>query len=505
MGEETMRMKRGIIFMVKDFKILIFVVVLFLAPMLAPILVTPNTDNVILAENSAPTATPTRTPSSMPSPCETGRPLFVEAENCSNTSGIMNNGTYISSCDDGDWVSISLYVGCGHVPPRFFTTNVAVSAENAGKQIEFRNGSPTGTLLGTMTLTGTGGYAPNFAQQTFQFTGSMTGTGFVLTVYLVFKGGASIADFDWFRFDLSDTTTPPPPTPTIGGTSTPTPTISPTPSPILDTFYIYEVVTGEATNITTTTATLSGTAIRHLAIPNGYPLYTNNIEMALIYWEESDPANKITAGTVTTTYGTSYSLTTNINNLKPATTYMFQAIVQSGSTFYPDGEVKSFKTLDSTTTPTPVTGNIKVQFYNQSTAATSNQIYLNIQLVNTSVSAINLSGVKLRYYYTVDGAKPQNFYCDYSPLGSANVTGAFVTMDTAKTGADTYVEIGFTSAAGSLAAGDSTTIQARLAKSDWSNYTQTNDYSFNTTATTYLDWTQVTGYVSGTLQWGVEP
>jgi uncharacterized protein (DUF362 family) len=158
-----------------------------------------------------------------------------------------------------------------------------------------------------------------------------------------------------------------------------------------------------------------------------------------------------------------------------------------------------------TATPIPTTGGIKVQFYNQSTAATSNQIYLNMKLVNTGSSAVALSNVTIRYYYTVDGSKTQNFYCDYSPIGSSNVTGTFVTMGTAKTGADTYVEIGLTAGAGSLAAGGNTTIQARFAKSDWTNYTQTNDYSFNSSGTTYVDWTKVTGYVSGTLQWGVEP
>jgi hypothetical protein len=78
-------------------------------------------------------------------------------------------------------------------------------------------------------------------------------------------------------------------------------------------------------------------------------------------------------------------------------------------------------------------------------------------------------------------------------------------MATAATGADTYVEIGFASGAGSLAAGGSTTVQARFAKSDWTNYTQTNDYSFNSSVTAYVDWTKVTGYVSGALQWGAEP
>jgi lysophospholipase L1-like esterase len=176
-------------------------------------------------------------------------------------------------------------------------------------------------------------------------------------------------------------------------------------------------------------------------------------------------------------------------------------------TVTPNSTATPVRTTTPVVTPTPVptTGSIKVQFYNQSTAATSNQIYLNIKLINPGSSAIGLSNVKIRYYYTVDGAKPQAFYCDYSPLGGGNVMGTFVTMATAKTGADTYVEVGFPSGAGSLAAGGNTTIQARVAKNDWTNYTQTNDYSFNSTGTSFADWTKVTGYVSGSLQWGMEP
>lgn len=162
-------------------------------------------------------------------------------------------------------------------------------------------------------------------------------------------------------------------------------------------------------------------------------------------------------------------------------------------------------TVTPTPTPVPPIGAIKVQFYNQETSAIGNQIYANFKLVNNGTSAITLSNVKIRYYYTIDGVKPQNFWCDYSPVGSQNITGTFVSISPAKIGADTYLEVGFTSGAGNLAAGAGIVIQTRTAKNDWSNYNHTNDYSFNSSATTYVDWTKITGYLSGVLQWGTEP
>lgn len=132
-------------------------------------------------------------------------------------------------------------------------------------------------------------------------------------------------------------------------------------------------------------------------------------------------------------------------------------------------------------------------------------ITLNFKVINTSGSPIPLANIKLRYYYTVNGTQTQNFYCDYSPVGSANITGSFVSMFQPRPGADTYLEVGFTSSAGSLAAGGSAIIMARTAKTDWTIYNQTDDYSYNPSATTYVDWPKVTGYVSGVLQWGIEP
>ena len=143
----------------------------------------------------------------------------------------------------------------------------------------------------------------------------------------------------------------------------------------------------------------------------------------------------------------------------------------------------------------------KVQFFNGNTTTSINTLYVNFNLVNTGTSAITLSNVKMRYYFTNDGAQADSYVCDWSTIGNSNVTGTFVSI-TPVTNADTYLEVGFTSGAGTLAAGSGIEVNGRIYKSDWSNFNQANDYSFNATATNYVDWTYVTAYISGTLAWG---
>lgn len=161
-------------------------------------------------------------------------------------------------------------------------------------------------------------------------------------------------------------------------------------------------------------------------------------------------------------------------------------------------------------TPTPIptaipgSGKLDVQFIG-STEATANNIVGRYKLTNSGTSSIALSNVKLRYYYTKEGSEGQNFYCDWSHAGSQNITGTFVSISPAKSKADYYLEITFSSGAGSLSPGQSIELHTRFAKSNWSNYTLTNDYSFKATGTSYEGWTYVTAYISNTLAYGIEP
>jgi endoglucanase len=130
-----------------------------------------------------------------------------------------------------------------------------------------------------------------------------------------------------------------------------------------------------------------------------------------------------------------------------------------------------------------------------------------LQIVNNGATAVDITTLTMRYYYTKDGspATDQAFACDYAQMGCNVISVAFNTAT--GTNADEYAEFSFTTGAPSLAAGASTgEIQARLHPADYQYmFTQTNDYSFDATKTAYAYWSNVTLYVNGTLVWGTEP
>jgi len=150
-------------------------------------------------------------------------------------------------------------------------------------------------------------------------------------------------------------------------------------------------------------------------------------------------------------------------------------------------------------------GSFKVQMFNGVTSAQSTSLSPKFKIYNNGTTSVKLSDVKIRYYYTINGESDQSFWCDWSSIGSGNITGTFVKMPAAKTAADYYLEIGFTSGAGNLAAGEYIEVQVRVTKNNWTNYTQTDDYSFEGSAMSYVDWPKVTGYISNSLKWGIEP
>ncbi|WAM33660.1 glycoside hydrolase family 48 protein [Caldicellulosiruptor morganii] len=168
-------------------------------------------------------------------------------------------------------------------------------------------------------------------------------------------------------------------------------------------------------------------------------------------------------------------------------------------------------TATPTPTPTPTgapgTGSgLKVLYKNNETSASAASIRPWFKIVNGGSSSVDLSRVKIRYWYTVDGDKPQSAVCDWAQIGASNVTFKFVKLSSAVSGADYYLEVGFSSGAGQLQPGkDTGDIQVRFNKNDWSNYNQADDWSWMQSMTNYGENTKVTLYVDGVLVWGQEP
>lgn len=151
--------------------------------------------------------------------------------------------------------------------------------------------------------------------------------------------------------------------------------------------------------------------------------------------------------------------------------------------------------------------NIKVE---KSSNPSSNTISINIQITNMDMEPIDLSGLKIRYYYTNEGNKSQSFWCDYAlirnPFTSiaSKVVGSFNSFSPSTTNADTYLEVSFASDTGVINQGQIVEIQSRLAKVDWSNYDQSNDYSFDANSS-YAQSNKITIYMNDVLISGTEP
>jgi len=163
------------------------------------------------------------------------------------------------------------------------------------------------------------------------------------------------------------------------------------------------------------------------------------------------------------------------------------------------------QTPGATTTATVAVkqGVLTLDYQDGNSNPSSNQIQPALKLTNTGSTAISLSDVTIRYWYTSDTTQAQVFTCDYVTIGCKNTVGKIVMMQPARPGADTYLEISFTG--GTLPANASVEIKVRVHKSDWSNYNQSSDYSFVPDASSYIPAQRIGLYYKGTLMSGSEP
>jgi subtilisin family serine protease len=133
------------------------------------------------------------TTTAVPTTAMSTTPVTVQAEKATALGGITRTATNLSGVDGGDWAQYKgLNLGAG---VRNFSVKVAVAAVNAGRKIQVRRGSRTGTILGTLTVKSTGGYGV-FREQSIP----ISFTKGVQDIYLTFSGGVGVGNIDSFRF-----------------------------------------------------------------------------------------------------------------------------------------------------------------------------------------------------------------------------------------------------------------------------------------------------------------
>ncbi|MBG0830245.1 hydrolase [Planomonospora sp. ID67723] len=149
--------------------------------------------------------------------------------------------------------------------------------------------------------------------------------------------------------------------------------------------------------------------------------------------------------------------------------------------------------------PAAADQSLRLQYRTSSTGAATSQAEPWFTLVNDGTTPVALSNVKIRYYFT--GETAYRFACSWAVVSCSTVTGRFVTLTDPVPTADRYLEVGFTS--GALAPGAGTgDLQLRFHRADWQNFTQSDDYSFGASRTSYGDWDKVSVHVDGRLVWG---
>ncbi|MFE6286248.1 cellulose binding domain-containing protein [Streptomyces sp. NPDC057877] len=152
-------------------------------------------------------------------------------------------------------------------------------------------------------------------------------------------------------------------------------------------------------------------------------------------------------------------------------------------------------------------GGLTVQYRTSATGATADQSEPWFKVRNTGTAPVQLSQVRIRYYFKADApGASYRFACSWAVRGCSAITGTFGTLSNPTATADRYLEIGFTSAAGSLAPGaDTGDLQLRFYQSTWQTLRQSDDYSFSATQTSYANWNKVTAQLAGTTVWGTAP
>ena len=130
--------------------------------------------------------------------------------------------------------------------------------------------------------------------------------------------------------------------------------------------------------------------------------------------------------------------------------------------------------------PSVENNGIRVALNQQQSSGSGSSIAFNVDITNNTGSAINLSALEIDYFFTADGKSGLTCDCYYSAVSgstyeavTSNVKSAFESVS----GENCDTKCAVTFSGGTLASGDTLTVQLAIHAADWSNFDLGNDWS----------------------------
>ena len=153
---------------------------------------------------------------------------------------------------------------------------------------------------------------------------------------------------------------------------------------------------------------------------------------------------------------------------------------------------------------------LRTTYESRDSDPTNNLIQSKLRVVNGGATSVPLAQITLRSWYTNETKPSTQVFRLYSAqnettwasIPASRITSRFVS--TSRPLADTYLELGFTSTAGTLFAAGAVGLDFNVHAQNWGRYDERNDYSYSSSSAR-IDWNRVTIYRNGVLVWGKEP
>jgi hypothetical protein len=156
------------------------------------------------------------------------------------------------------------------------------------------------------------------------------------------------------------------------------------------------------------------------------------------------------------------------------------------------------------TEPQSATQQVSLRAFSETKNSGNNTISTWVELRNDGNVAVDYRDITARYWFTSDGPSPLNFWIDYAKIGNSAISGHFFAVNPARSNANAYLELNVTPTVSTFYPLTGTgNIQYRITKADWSNFNQSNDYSYKAGAMS--ENSRITIYYRGQLVYGTEP